>query len=183
MRRITIEIDGMNCEVELCNGQGTVLAKAGLEMSGPVSWSDLLTTLAAALQLDQHTPPGLLVQGDAKYPSTTSSEPWEAKLCGFGIPGWLYGFWLPGMEESCCGFRTAAAATKGAKFLRHNLDAITGDLPNGVFEIFVLTGTYAFLDLNGDVHASFPRREDAAGCAAKLEGLQMSQIQSRTNPS
>ena len=63
---------------------------------------------------------------------------------------------------------------KAAKFLRHNLDVITGDLPNGVFEIFGLTGTWAFLDLHGDVHASFQTRVEARGCAAKLEAMQMS---------
>lgn len=177
MRRIVIEIDAMKCEGEMTNGQGTVLSKAGLEMSGPVSWTDLLTTLSVAMQLDQHTPPGMPIHGDMKYPSTTSRKPWEVKLCGFGLPGYGWGFWLPkpdqaSVEETCCGFCDATAATRAVNFLRSNLAFIEGDPPGGTFEVFRYAGHHAFLDLHGMVH-SFSDRPQALSHAAKLESTQV----------
>lgn len=186
MREVSIQINGQVCEAQLCVGD-KVIEETRIELHGPTNWFELLAKVGDELKLCSHPPPGLPTEGDLPE-RLGDPEAWQVALCGFGVPGYGWGFWLPGQEnekalrlsESCCGFRDEAAAVKAAKFLRHNLDVITGDLPNGVFEIFGLTGTWAFLDLHGDVHASFPTSGEARGCAAKLEALQMHNVKPET---
>jgi hypothetical protein len=79
----------------------------------------------------------------------------------------------PGPRESCCGFRDRVAAIKAAMVLKVNLDRIHSDLPQGVFEVFALDAAFAFLDVHGVLHATFPSRIEARGCAAKMEAQQM----------
>lgn len=186
MREVRLQLNGLVCEAQLCDGKRNVLSETKVELDGPTNWLDLLVRIGSQLNLKDHPPPGLVTESDQAADKSVRAplEAWQAALCGFGMPGFGWGFWLPGQEnekavrlaETCCGFRDEAGAVKAAKFLRHNLDVITGDLPGGVFEIFGLTGTWAFLDLHGDVHASFPTREEARGCAAKLEAVQMQNV-------
>lgn len=104
--------------------------------------------------------------------------PWQAVHFGTShtqtLPGWGWGFYLPCLSETCCGFRNEEAAAKAAKLLKTLSVNITGDLPNGVFEIFELRDEgHAFFDLHGELHCTFPTREEARGCAAKTEAVQM----------
>lgn len=185
MREVILKLNGLVCEAQLCDSRRNVLAETRIELNGPTNWYELLAKVGDELKLLEHAPPGLLTEGDDPV---IQAEVWQVIECGQGwCPGWGWGFFLPFDTtkqrvplETCCGFRDEAGAVKAAKFLRHNLDVISGDLPNGVFEIFGLTGTWAFLDLHGEVHASFPTRDEARGCAAKLEALQMQNVKPQT---
>lgn len=187
MREVILKLDGLVCEAQLCDSRRNVLAEARIELNGPTNWYELLAKVGDELKLMQHPPPGLTTQGDAmtndecrrtNAPRSVVSHPWQPDLCGFGMPGYGWGFWLPPeapkavKSETCCGFRDEAAAVKAATFLKNNHDVITGDLPNGVFEVFGYAGKFTFIDLHGIVH-SFSERQQAQAHAGKLEGTQM----------
>ena len=186
MREVIIRIGARACEAQLCAGD-KVIEETRIELEAPTNWFDLLVRIGSQLNLKDHPPPGLVTEGDREARLGDEEtrrlgdpEAWQTALCGISMPGYGWGFWLSCLTETCCGFRDEAGAGKAAKFLRHNLDVITGDLPGGVFEIFGLTGTWAFLDLHGEVHASFPTRDEARGCATKLEALQMQNVKPQT---
>ena len=184
MREVRLKLNGLVCEAHLYDSRRNVLAETRIELNGPTNWYELLAKVGDDLKLLEHAPPGLLTEGDDPV---IQAEVWQVILCGRPFcPGWGWGFFLPFDEtkqkvpvQTCCGFRDLAAAAKAAKCLRHNLGTIT-EVPNGVFEVFVIDGVYAFLDLHGEVHASFPTREEARGCAGKLEALQMQNVKPQT---
>lgn len=160
MRRITIEIEDGG--VTACYSNGSE-RKASMALEGPVTWDCLWGKIKEGLQLDLCVPPGIATQG-----AVPVMREWVPLLAGFGLPGFGWGFWLPGGSDSCCCFRDEAAAARAARSLMHNKDRIP-TMPSAVSEVFTLDGVYAFLDLFGEIHATFITAEDAAGCAAKLE--------------
>ncbi len=176
MMEITLKIDGLVCEAHLCDRRGHVLAETRIEINGPTNWDELLAKVSDELKLHQHPPPGLLLQGETDEARKVIRSPWQPvhfqsiRMHGFG-----WGFWLPCGTETCCGFLNHAAAQKAARLLRTLEAVITGDLPNGTFEIFHVPDGAAFFDLNGELHSTFPTIREARGCAAKLEALQMHQ--------
>lgn len=166
MRRITIEIEDGG--VTACYSNGSE-RKASMALEGPVTWDCLWGKIKEGLQLDLCVPPGAVMQRTSADQQTwLVKDDWRPQICGFGLPGFGWGFWLPGISGSCCGFRDEAAAARAARSLMHNKDRIP-TMPSAVSEVFTLDGVYAFLDLFGEIHATFITAEDAAGCAAKLE--------------
>lgn len=182
-RRLVIDIQGHGCAAILQSvqedGSTSLLAHAGFEMQhGIHSWSRLLNEVHDELKLDTFTPPGMPTEG-----GKTCRDPfevWQVVRCDTpDARGWGWGFMLPFDAtlhqvpiETCCGFRDQAAAVKAAKTLKHNHSRITGILPGCVFSVFVLDGVYAFLDHEGEIHATFPTRAEAQGCASKMEAAQ-----------
>ena len=163
-------------------GLDKVVSKADFAMHhGAQSWSHLFTKMHDHLKLDTFASPGLPM-GSGKT-CRDALAVWLAVRCGTPqARGWDWGFMLPHAvetsevpTETCCGFRTQEAAAKAAVAMRdHHLSGrTTGDLPGGVFEIFKLNDLHAFLDVDGEVHSTFPTYAEARGCAAKLEAAQM----------
>lgn len=174
MRTLTIQLADDGRTAELMYGRvGSAPRMHRHEFVHPVQWRDFLGEVCRLLDLDLTVPPGTAIQ------STTvqiGCGPWHPvhfqsiRMHGFG-----WGFWLPCGTETCCGFLNHAAAEKAARLLRNLEAVITGDLPNGTFEIFHVPDGAAFFDLKGELHSTFPTIREARGCAAKLEALQMHQ--------
>lgn len=75
MREVLIQLNGLVCEAQLCDGRRNVLAEARIELSGPTNWYELLAKVGDDLKLLEHTPPGLLTEGDARRPlESTETE-------------------------------------------------------------------------------------------------------------
>lgn len=170
MRTLTIQIDNHEARCEMRHGAFT--HQAVLPLEHVTSWGNLLQQVKDELQLDQRPPPGMLTQADAAgmLPQTVRAAPWQPRhFTGTAThEGWAWGFWYPApRHETCCGFVSREAAERAASILRTNLDRLRGDWPGGTYEVFSLDEAYAFLDSNGDIHATFPTARDALAAAGK----------------
>lgn len=169
MRSLSLHLLPHEVRVELST-PGGITQCAVLPLAQPVTWAALFDQVREELHLDQVPPPGLRTLAD----EAGASMAWSVvHFVGVTPQGWGWAFWLPvqAMEkpETCCGFRSQTAAQAAAHTLRTNRDRIRGDLPNAVFEPFALDEAWAFLDTDGQVHATFPTARDAFTAAAKKQ--------------